>query len=80
MGAAQSSEPLSESQQARELSYLQGLEEEKAAIILFEQKVADQPGSKYLQDSLARARFRQGRYEICLCYLWDLREFLPRSF
>ena len=80
MGATQSSEPLSESQHAREVRYMKGLEEEKAAIISLEQQLEGQPSSEYLQDSLASARWRQKCRQECLSMVWDLREHLPRDF
>ena len=62
----------------REARYVEELEEIKAGIILLEQKLADQPGSEYLQRKLARARTRQGLWEGFISTLRRKREFLPR--
>ena len=75
MGAAQSNE-----QPARELRYMEKLKKFKAKISLLEQNLADQPGSWHFQSALESARFCRGRYELCLCSLWDLREVSPRKF
>ena len=45
-----------ESQHARELRYVKNLEEVKAKILILEQMLADQPGSKDLQEKLVDAR------------------------
>ena len=47
---------LTESPHVMELRYVENLEEVKAKIVILEQQLADQPGSKDLEDKLVDAR------------------------
>ena len=76
MGSAEGGRALlSFSDHEREARHVEELEEIKAGIILLEQKLADQPGSQYVQRKLARARTRQGLWEDFLSTLRRKREF-----
>ena len=59
-----------------ELFYAEGLEETKAQIISLEQQLAGQPGllKQLLQNTLADARFRRGRWESFLSTLQETRK------
>ena len=60
-----------ESQLARELRYVENVEEVKARISILEQMLADQPGSKDLQEKLADARLWQKTWEHGLSAVQD---------
>ena len=58
-----------------ELRYVENLEEVKAKILILEQQLADQPGSKDLQEKLVKARKWQGIWERNLGAVRSLRKF-----
>ena len=65
-----------ESQHARELRYMENLEETKAQVVILEQKLADQPGNKELEDMLVEARHWRKIWERNLTTYQELRESL----
>ena len=75
--AQDSIKALLEKLNADEVWFLENLEETQAEIVFLEQKMADQPGNKYLQNRLADARYRQGKWESFLSDLQRMRK-LPR--
>ena len=71
---------LRESPHARELRYVENLEEVKAKILILEQQLADQPGSKDLQNKLVHAREWQTIWERNLGFVQSLRKSLLKVF